>query len=124
VLAILASKLNASEVLAIDIDNWAYENSIENCARNNCSNITVMEGNASLLTTQQFDVIFANINRNILLNDIKTYTKVLNTGGLLMMSGFYTEDLKSIIEETQKYSLLFKTSDTMNNWVVALFVKK
>lgn len=123
VLAILASKLNASEVLAIDNDNWAYQNSIENCARNNCPNITVKEGDATLLKDLNFDVILANINRNILLTDITAYSKVLNKSGTLIMSGFYTHDLSFIAEKCLKHSLSFVSSRNRNNWVVAKFNK-
>ena len=78
ILAIFAEMKGAKPLDAIDIDNWCYENSLENVARNNCENISVYEGDASLLTGKKYDVIIANINRNILLIDMKVYTNCLN----------------------------------------------
>ncbi|MGF1555026.1 50S ribosomal protein L11 methyltransferase, partial [Paucihalobacter sp.] len=93
VLAILAEKLGAKKVDAIDIDNWCYLNSLENAERNNCSNISVFEGDATLLGKTKYDVIIANINRNILLRDISTYATCLEPNGRLFLSGFYKEDI-------------------------------
>jgi len=94
VLAILAEMRGAKPIDAIDIDNWCYLNSVENAERNNCKNISVFQGEASLLLNKKYDVIIANINRNILLNDMKTYTNSLNKNGTLLLSGFYQEDYR------------------------------
>jgi ribosomal protein L11 methyltransferase len=118
VLAILASKRGAQNVLAIDIDDWCTENSLENIALNNAKNIIVETGDASLLTGKQFDIILANINRNILLNDIKIYSQCLIKGGKLYMSGFYKEDIPVIEEELNRNNLLLKKFEEKNNWVV------
>src|SRR5690554_2813165 len=107
VLAILASMRGASEVEAIDIDQWCFENSQENVQRNNCKNIEVYLGDASLLQNRKYDVILANINRNILLNDISIYRESLNPNGILYMSGFYKEDLKDITEVCNNVGLRF-----------------
>jgi ribosomal protein L11 methyltransferase len=96
VLAILAKKMGAQSVLGIDIDDWAYENSIENFERNNCADITCLKGGAELLTGHSFDIILANINRNILLRDIPQYAESLNTGGEIIFSGFYALDVAEI----------------------------
>ena len=117
VLAILAEMLGAKKLDAIDIDNWCYLNSIENIERNNCTKISVYEGDASLLINKKYDVIIANINRNILLNDIKTYCNCLEENGTLLLSGFYQEDIPIIDKEVSKYNLKLGTIQEMKNWV-------
>jgi Ribosomal protein L11 methylase len=126
ILAILASMRGAHPILAIDIDEWAYENAKENIELNHISNIDVKIGGANLLNPQNemFDVILANINRNILLNDIHTYTSVINSGGALYMSGFYTEDIPAITEECLKNNLKFSHSSSKDNWAVVKFIKR
>lgn len=123
VLAILASMRGADPIVAIDIDKWAYDNAIENLQLNNISNIQVFTGGAELLGNQAFDIILANINRNILLNDIHSYVSVLNTGGELYMSGFYTDDIPAIREGCEKYNLKFVHHTQEDNWVAVKFVK-
>ncbi len=117
VLAILAEMKGAQPIDAIDIDNWCYLNSIENVERNNCNQITVIEGDASLLEGKKYDVIIANINRNILLNDMKTYASCLSTGGLLFLSGFYEEDIPFIDESCQQNRLQLQAKHQKDNWV-------
>ncbi len=123
VLAILASMRGADPILAIDIDHWAYDNAIENLQLNNTDNIDVKIGGAELLGAQSFDIILANINRNILLNDIHKYVSVLNHGGELYMSGFYVDDIPAIRRECEKYGLEFIHNSTDNNWTAVKFVK-
>ncbi|TAJ15725.1 50S ribosomal protein L11 methyltransferase [Marinilabiliaceae bacterium JC017] len=123
VLGILCSKRQASSITGIDIDEWAYNNAVENITLNNVTNMTIMQGDASLLGQSTYDIILANINRNILLNDIQHYSQVLNTNGLLFLSGFYTEDLPIITEETKKHGFSFLSSKTDNNWVAAAYKK-
>ncbi len=118
VLAILASMRGAQKVVAIDIDPWCIENSNENIQKNNINNIEVLLGGAEKLGTEEFDLILANINRNILLNDIKKYSTVLNTGGVLLLSGFYVEDVPVITEEITKNKLQFIEFQSKNNWVI------
>ena len=122
ILAIFAEMKGAYEIDAIDIDNWCYQNSIENCERNNCKNIKVFEGDARLLVNKKYDLIIANINRNILLNDIKTYVKNLNEEGVLLLSGFYKEDISVIEDETSKFGLYLTKSLERNNWVALKYV--
>jgi ribosomal protein L11 methyltransferase len=102
---------------AIDIDNWCYENSLENVSRNNCENISVYEGDALLLGDKKYDVIIANINRNILLMDMKVYTNCLNEKGVLLLSGFYEADIPVIDAEVSKFGLTLETTIQRNNWV-------
>jgi len=96
ILAILAEMKGAQPIDAIDIDNWCYLNSIENAERNNCSKISVYEGDAALLKGKKYDLIIANINRNILLNDMQSYVDCLNPNGTILFSGFYNEDIPFI----------------------------
>src|SRR5699024_10046507 len=105
VLAILAKMKSASKVDAIDIDNWCYLNTMENVERNECPDINVYEGGAELLQGKKYDSIIANINRNILLEDIRFYAECLNPGGNLFLSGFYTEDIPAIEAECNKNGL-------------------
>ena len=122
ILAIFTEMKGAKRIDAIDIDSWCYENSLENVERNNCKNITVFEGDASLLKNKNYDVIIANINRNILLQDIGTYAKCLNQHGVLLLSGFYTEDILVIEREAIKYNLNLNKKLERNNWVGLKFV--
>ncbi|MCL4112452.1 UNVERIFIED_CONTAM: hypothetical protein GTU68_046978 [Idotea baltica] len=122
VLAILAEKMGATKIDAIDIDNWCYLNSLENVERNNCSNISVLEGDASLLKENKYDIIIANINRNILLNDLKTYIACLNPNGILFLSGFYNNDIPIIEAECNKYVLKLNEKIEKNNWVALKFL--
>ena len=123
VLAILAEQLGAVKLDAIDIDNWCYLNSLENIARNNAKNIQVFEGDASLLINKKYDIIIANINRNILLNDMKTYLNVLAEDGILLLSGFYQEDIPIIDKEASKTGLKLHSIEEMNNWVALRYEK-
>jgi ribosomal protein L11 methyltransferase len=117
ILAIFAEMKGAKPLDAIDIDNWCYENSVENVTRNNCNNISVYEGDATLLVDKKYDVIIANINRNILLMDMKVYTNCLEAGGILLLSGFYEQDIPVIDAEVIKYGLKLEKFIQRNNWV-------
>ncbi|MCC6600719.1 MAG: 50S ribosomal protein L11 methyltransferase [Crocinitomicaceae bacterium] len=109
VLSILAEKRGAKSVLGIDIDQWAYENALENIERNNCQKIECLQGGAELLGKKKFDLGLANINRNILLKDAPALSKVIQSGGDLLLSGFYTIDHPPLIEAFSSFSLLRKT---------------
>lgn len=122
ILAILAEMKGAKPIDAIDIDNWCYLNSIENCERNNCKEITVYEGEASLLTNKKYDLIIANINRNILLDDMKQYVDSLNKDGIILFSGFYTEDIPFIDASCKENGLTFVKKLERNNWVSLKYV--
>ena len=121
VLAILAEMKGAKPLDAVDYDNWCYLNSLENVARNNCKEITVIEGDASVLGKRSYDIIIANINRNILLNDLEVYTSCLNENGLLFLSGFYKEDIPTIEAECNKHGLNHVETLERNNWVALKF---
>ena len=123
VLAILAEKRGASKIDAIDIDNWCYLNSIENIERNNSKNVNVYEGEVHKLMQFTYDNIFANINLNVLLADIPNYSKMLNTGGLLYLSGFYQRDINSIEKAAKSSNLSLVESKVENQWVALKFAK-
>ncbi len=123
ILAIFAALKGAKHIDAIDIDEWCYENSVENCKRNSCEYISVYQGDASLLVNKKYDIIIANINRNILLSDIKAYVNCLNESGILLLSGFYQEDIPIIDAEASKYGLKLDKTIKRNNWVSLKYTK-
>lgn len=123
VLAILAKKLGSATTVAIDNDEWAYRNALDNIRLNDENEIIVELGDASSLNDRQFDVILANINRNILLRDMKEYVKCLVDGGKIFFSGFYEEDLVLITKEAERLGLTYSNHVTKNNWTAAVFVK-
>jgi ribosomal protein L11 methyltransferase len=124
VLAILAAQKGADKIAAIDIDSWCVENSIENIQKNNTPHIQVKQGDASLLKGNYFDVILANINRNILLQDIQQYAESLNSNGVLLMSGFYVEDIPALEKEASKFDLSPQSFHEKNNWAVVKMIKR
>lgn len=125
ILSIMASKVGACEVTGIDIDEWAYNNAMENLQNNHINNITIKIGDASLLAAEKpFDIILANINRNILLNDMEHYNARLQPEGLLIMSGFYEHDLPMIREKAEYLGLEYKSYHEEKQWVAACFYKK
>ncbi|MHA6281372.1 50S ribosomal protein L11 methyltransferase [Salinimicrobium sp. CAU 1759] len=124
VLAIVAEKRGASQIDAIDIDNWCFQNTQENVERNECLKIEAFEGGAELLKDQQYDVIIANINRNILLEDMPTYYNCLNEGGELYLSGFYSKDIPVIREACEKQGLEYNDYKEREEWVALRFLKK
>jgi ribosomal protein L11 methyltransferase len=122
ILAILAEMKGAKPIDAIDIDNWCYLNSIENAERNNCKHIAVYQGDAALLKGKKYDLIIANINRNILLNDMQVYVDCLNPKGTILFSGFYQEDIPYIDESCIAKGLTFVKKLDRNNWVSLKYV--
>jgi len=124
VLAILAAKKGADHITAIDIDPWCVENSIENIQKNITPHIQVKQGDVSLLKGNYFDVILANINRNILLQDIQQYAESLNSNGVLLMSGFYVEDIPALEKEASKFDLSPQSFQEKNNWAVVKMIKR
>ena len=121
ILAIMAALRGAHDITAIDIDPWCVENATENVQQNDCSFITIEEGDVSLIAGEQYNLILANINRNILLSDIPAYTQALLPQGLLLVSGFYEEDLPAIKEKCQEVGLTYLSHIERNRWVSAKF---
>lgn len=124
ILAIMASMLGASRVLGIDIDPWSYDNSVENAERNKISNVTFKMGDASELKDLSFDIILANINRNVLTEDIKKYNTCLPSAGIVVLSGFYRQDIDIIKAEADACRWDLTSIKEKNNWVAAQFIKK
>lgn len=122
ILAIFAEMKGADKIDAIDIDTWCYENSIENAEKNKCNNITVYQGDAVLLKEKSYDLIIANINRNVLLQDIAVYSRNLANKGVLLLSGFYKEDIPIIDKEAQRFNLNLEKTLEKNNWVSLKYV--
>ena len=122
VLAILAKKLGAAHTVAIDNDEWAYRNAFTNTELNGISDIEIVLGDASAIQGS-FDVVLANINRNILLRDMHLYVAAMRPDAHIFFSGFYTEDLESIKAEAERLGLRYCRHLSRNNWVAAEFVK-
>ncbi len=123
ILAILASKKGAKSVTAIDNYLFAYENTIENAERNNINNMRVLHGDASLLGDETFDVVIANITRNVLLEDMAAYAKVLDHGGVLFLSGFLAFDKDTIFAEASRFGLQHAGQKTLRDWVSLKLLK-
>lgn len=125
ILAIMAGKLGANPVVAVDIEDWTVENARENMATNGCPEIEVRLGDVQQIAADApYDMILANINRNVLLNDIPAYAEKLVPGGTLVLSGFYTEDLEPIKARALDHQFTYTSSRTKNNWVSVVFTKR
>ena len=119
ILAILAKQLGATKLLGIDIDDWSIENSIENAAINHASDIEFKKGDASILPNiESFDVILANINKNVLKKDLPAYYTCLKKDGHLLLSGFFTADVEELKQLAQGIGFTFIESYNKNEWAV------
>jgi len=123
ILGMLASKKGAKSVVAIDIDTWSYESTIENAQLNNIDNLHAMLGDASLLGNQSFEIIFANIHKNVIIHDLPKYEGVLDSGGKIYLSGFYKHDMPDILAKAESLGLIQSGYKEKNNWVVYSFEK-
>jgi len=124
ILSIMASKLDAKKIDAFDIDEWSVINGQENIEVNNCRNISIQQGKISDLTfPDTYDIILANINKNILLQEMAQYAAYLHRGGHLLLSGFYEIDIPDLLMEANRYELQKVSSDERENWA-ALLLKK
>ncbi|TZF84973.1 50S ribosomal protein L11 methyltransferase [Pedobacter sp. BS3] len=125
ILAILAEKLGARQITAIDYDPVCYESTLENSTLNSCANISALCGSKEAIPLQtSFDIILANINRNILLDQIEQYARVSKPGTLLFLSGFYEKpDLEIIKDHSERYGYILSDFQQLNNWVAAKFTK-
>lgn len=126
ILGLVASKLGASEVVGYDIDEWSVENAKHNAQLNGVDNLEVYFGNASVINhiSGVFDVVLANINRNILLEDMKSFRSVLNEGGYMILSGFYEEDIPVLLEKAKEFGLYESGRRTDNNWACLVLKNK
>lgn len=124
-LAILARKHGATNVVAIDIDEFAYENAKENIMLNDTSDIEVRLGGADAIKeSDSFDFVIANINRNILLADIQNYVRAMHPGSQLFISGFYTDDMQFLRTEAERNDLKYLDYAEENNWAMMRFIKE
>ncbi|MGQ1891515.1 50S ribosomal protein L11 methyltransferase [Thermophagus sp. OGC60D27] len=125
ILAILASLKGAAHITAIDIDQWATNNAKDNINLNHISNITVEQGNADLLSSDNhFHIILANINRNILLQDLPSYDKALTNNGLVILSGFYKDDFEKLNAMALSLGWEHLSLKEQNNWIALSYRKK
>ena len=121
VLAILAAMKGANSITAIDIDEWAYLNTMENVLENNCDQIVVKYGGAELIGKDSFDFVFANINLNILLNDMGAYASVMHSGSKIIFSGFYTSDIPLIDKKAESLGMYSIGKTQKNKWAALLY---
>ena len=124
VLSILASKRGADSVLAVDIDEWAYRNAIDNVKLNGCDNVSVALGSDNLLADRQFDIVLANINRNILLGGMAAYASCLNENGMLFLSGFLEGDVEVLTECAAKHGLSLAETKENGEWRALKLIKR
>ena len=121
ILAILASMKGANSITAIDVDEWAYLNTMENVLENNCDQIVVKHGGAELVGKDSFDFVFANINLNILLNDMSAYANVMHSGSKIIFSGFYTSDIPLIDKKADSLGMYSIGKTEKNKWAALLY---
>ena len=121
ILAILACMKGASTITAVDIDEWAFQNTLENVRNNQCSQIIVKKGGAELLNNHEYDLILANINRNILLNDMEAYTGSMRSGSLIVFSGFYSADINIIDQKARNIGMRLLRQSEKNAWVALVY---
>lgn len=122
VLAIAAYKLKAQKILAVDIEEWAFENTIENIALNS-AHVDVNKGDVNSISGLNFDIILANINKNVLLADMNLYYSSLNEGGSLFISGFFNSDVDEILVSTKRVGLVLKDKREKNGWAAMHLTK-
>jgi ribosomal protein L11 methyltransferase len=124
ILGMLASLKGAKNVMAIDIDSWSFESTSENARLNKILNLEAKLGDASLLGDQTYEVIFANIHKNVIVNDLPAYEMVLKPGGKIYLSGFYTQDMPDVKAKAESLGLVETGFQEKNNWVVYSFEKR
>ncbi|MEQ9167900.1 MAG: 50S ribosomal protein L11 methyltransferase [Fulvivirga sp.] len=124
ILAVMAEKLGAKEVIAYDIDDWSIENAPENVALNDCQNIQVLGGTIDTIDLKgEFDIILANINKNVLLDEMGAYSKFTKSGGTVVLSGFYTHDNDDLVTKASKVGLELVGQNEKSDWSSLIFVK-
>lgn len=123
ILAILADKMNAEKIIAIDNDEWAFNNAVENTGKNNANKIDVIFGGMKDIPVDGFDIILANINRNTILEQFDDYNRLLDGNGFLLVSGFYETDFALIREQAIKSGLHLISFLLKNQWIAAIFGK-
>jgi ribosomal protein L11 methyltransferase len=124
VLAILAEQLGAREITAIDIESWSVENTKWNAEQNGCTKIVAIEGGASLIPLVNFDFIFANINKNILKEQLPIYSQVLTQGGTLLLSGFFNSDVAELVSVAEQFNLFSVSLHEKESWALIQLQKR
>lgn len=124
ILAIMAQKRGASQLVATDIDDWCIENSEENFSLNNVTNVQLIKGQIDEVVENDFDIVIANINKNVLLDQIEKYSKRLIPNGQLILSGFYQPDIEDLENEASNYGLTRICTTTRDNWAMLAFSKQ
>ena len=126
ILSIAASKLGASKVIGYDIDEWSVNNTLHNATMNKVTNLEVFHGNAQVLShvSGLFDVVLANINRNILLQDMTSFVELMSPGAILLLSGFYESDTNLLIEKATQLGLVERNRKTEDDWCCLMFTKE
>ncbi len=123
VLGILASKLGAESVFGTDIEESAVENAIENCERNKVKNFTIIKGDIELVPNKSYDIIIANINKNVLKKHMEDYSKLIKEEGLLYLSGFFETDISELSKHAKSFSFDTVESYTKETWAVIKLIK-
>ena len=123
ILSILSEKTGASSIDAIDVDKWCYENTIENSILNKCNFVRAFCGNITFFEQSKYDIILANINKNIIMNDISIYSKLLNPRGQLILSGFYVSDIIEIDNKAKSLKLEIVSEKVKNSWASIHYMK-
>ncbi len=123
ILSIMAEKRGASEITATDIDDWCIENSEENFSLNNIKNAHLIKGQIDVVNNGPFDIVIANINKNVLMDQIKTYSTLLDDNGTLLLSGFYKTDVQDLVSEGEKNGLLKQYQTTKEDWAMVVLSK-
>lgn len=123
VLGILASKLGASKVVAVDIDNWSYINTLENIERNSVKNMLVIQGGSECIPKEKYQIVLANINLNVLLDQINEYYNITEKGSILLLSGILREDQKVILEMAEKNFFKLQNKFEEDEWLMLMFVR-
>ena len=123
ILSIVSAKLGAKNVTGYDIDEWSTENTKHNCIINGITNVSILHGNANVINTleTEFDIVLANINRNILLNDMPQFKHAMRDGAKLILSGFYEKDVEMLINKAEELKLKLDKKKTKNDWCMLVF---
>lgn len=123
ILAILSEMRGAQNITAVDIDEWSYNNAIENVSLNKCSHIKVLHGNVKTVENEKFDIIYANINKNVLMDEMHFYSKCLKKNAELLLSGFYQSDFEDINKKCKQNGLELIKQEIKNNWMMLKYRK-
>jgi len=124
ILSILAEKLGAEKITGLDVDHWAFENAMENISLNHCNNIEIIEGDIGKISKHfNYDIILANINLNVIIEELKSYYKILSPGGLMILSGFLLSDQEKLLKCAKSLNLILIEKNFRNKWL-SLIVKK